>query len=213
MTGDARIARTGDVLLLSGWTRAWPGACVSMHACRVRLSRRAVLQSRRPLVPPGMELTAEQQDVVDTFRILGQLPPDSLGAYIISMAQTPSDVLTVVLLQRELGVQHIMRVVPLFETLDDLVNAPDTMRVLFANKWYAAHIAGEQECMIGYSDSGKDAGRLAAAWALYQAQETLAAIARESGARSCRDNAANRPGMLHSWRLIARMCARQVHCV
>jgi phosphoenolpyruvate carboxylase len=141
-----------------------------------------MVQSRRPLVPPGLNLTADQQDVVDTFRVLAQLPPDSLGAYIISMAQTASDVLIVVLLQRELGVRSIMRVVPLFETLDDLVDAPETMRKLFSNKWYSQHICGHQECMIGYSDSGKDAGRLAAAWALYQAQETLATIAREFSA-------------------------------
>ena len=137
------------------------------------------MQSRRPLVPPGMELTPKQEDVIETFRVLAQLPPDALGAYVISMAQTASDVLTVVLLQRELGMKHIMRVAPLFETLDDLIRAPETMRVLFSTQWYAQHIAGAQECMIGYSDSGKDAGRLAAAWALYQAQEALANIALE----------------------------------
>jgi phosphoenolpyruvate carboxylase len=142
----------------------------------------SLLQSRRPLMPPALDLTADMRDVVDTFRVLSQLPTDSLGAYIISMAQTASDVLVVVLLQRELGVRDVLRVVPLFETLDDLVNAQQTMRVLFSNKWYAKHIQGKQECMIGYSDSGKDAGRLAAAWALYEAQEALTDIAREYGA-------------------------------
>jgi phosphoenolpyruvate carboxylase len=142
------------------------------------------VQSKRPLVPPGLPLTSDQQDVVDTFRVLATLPADSLGAYIISMAQTASDVLIVVLLQRELGINQLLRVVPLFETLDDLKNAPETMRKLFSNEWYAKHIAGLQECMIGYSDSGKDAGRLAAAWALYEAQETLTALASEFGASS-----------------------------
>lgn len=112
------------------------------------------MQSKRPLFPLGLELTDDQRDVVDTFRVLATLPPDSLGAYIISMAQTASDVLAVVLLQRELGVKQLLRVVPLFETLDDLNNAPSTMRELFTNAWYFEHIAGEQECMIGYSDSG-----------------------------------------------------------
>jgi phosphoenolpyruvate carboxylase len=129
-----------------------------------------------------MDLSADQKDVIETFRVLAQLPPDSLGAYIISMAQTASDVLIVVLLQRELGVKSILRVVPLFETLDDLVNAQQTMRVLFQNAWYSEHIQGRQECMIGYSDSGKDAGRLAAAWGLYVAQEALMDIAQEFGA-------------------------------
>jgi phosphoenolpyruvate carboxylase len=140
------------------------------------------VQSKRPLFPPDLPLTPDQQDVVDTFRVLATLPSDSLGAYIISMAQTASDVLIVVLLQRELGVQKLLRVVPLFETLDDLTNAPSTMAELFGNPWYKQLIANKQECMIGYSDSGKDAGRLAAAWGLYQAQEQLMELASEHGA-------------------------------
>ncbi|KAF5835589.1 phosphoenolpyruvate carboxylase [Dunaliella salina] len=115
--------------------------------------------------------------------VLADLPSDSLGAYVISMARTASDVLAVVLLQRECGVRDILRVVPLFETLDDLNNAPATCRELFTNDWYKAHIKGVQECMIGYSDSGKDAGRLAAAWALYEAQENLVAVAEQHGVK------------------------------
>lgn len=63
-----------------------------------------------------------------------------------------------------------MRVAPLFETLDDLSNSEEQMSCLLSNAWYKGHIKGEQECMIGYSDSGKDAGRLAAAWGLYEVQ-------------------------------------------
>ena len=59
---------------------------------------------------------------------------------------------------------------PLFETLDDLDHSESAMEQLLGNPWYAAHIKGEQECMIGYSDSGKDAGRMAAAWGLYKVQ-------------------------------------------
>lgn len=72
--------------------------------------------------------------------------------------------------QRECGVKPVLRVVPLFETLDDLDHSEDAMRSLLGNAWYHSHIKGEQECMIGYSDSGKDAGRLAAAWGLYDVQ-------------------------------------------
>ena len=141
----------------------------------------ALLQSKRPLFPPELPLTADQQDVVDTFKVLATLPADSLGAYIISMAQTASDVLIVVLLQRELGIKDLLRVVPLFETLEDLKNATSTMQQLFSNPWYKKLINGKQECMIGYSDSGKDAGRLAAAWGLYQAQEELMELANSHG--------------------------------
>ena len=76
-----------------------------------------------------------------------------------------------------------LRVVPLFETLDDLHNAPATMRTLFSSEWYLNHIDGMQECMIGYSDSGKDAGRLAANWALYRCQEALVRLAKDAGVR------------------------------
>ncbi len=73
-------------------------------------------------------------------------------------------------LQREMGVRNFLRVAPLFETLDDLHNSKQAMTSLFSVDWYLKHINGEQECMIGYSDSGKDAGRLAAAWGLYEVQ-------------------------------------------
>lgn len=63
-----------------------------------------------------------------------------------------------------------LRVAPLFETLDDLHNSEASMESLLSNKWYCDQIGGRQECMIGYSDSGKDAGRLAAAWGLYEVQ-------------------------------------------
>jgi hypothetical protein len=55
-------------------------------------------------------------------------------------------------------------VAPLFETLDDLNAAEDTMETLFSLPWYRGQISGKQEIMIGYSDSSKDAGRLAAIW-------------------------------------------------
>lgn len=111
------------------------------------------------------------------------MPEDSLGAYVISMAKSASDVLAVVLLQRECGIKNYLRVVPLFETLDDLDNAPNAIRQLLSNEWYHNLIEGHQECMIGYSDSGKDAGRLAAAWALYKTQQKLVETAEEYDVR------------------------------
>ena len=60
--------------------------------------------------------------------------------------------------------------VPLFETLDDLHNSEESLRNLLSSQWYRDLINGTQEVMIGYSDSGKDAGRLAAAWGLYEVQ-------------------------------------------
>ena len=57
------------------------------------------LTGKRPLMPPTLQTSAEQADVINTFRTIAQLPPDSLGAYVISMARSASDVLAVVLLQ------------------------------------------------------------------------------------------------------------------
>jgi len=153
------------------------------------------LCSRRPLLPAafvkeatdskmkGSLLTPEVREVLATFAVLAELPRDSLGTYCISMAGAASDVLTVALLQREFGMSNPMRVAPLFETLDDLEAAPDSLRrLLQCTEYRQQYLASNlQEVMVGYSDSGKDAGRLAAAWGLYQAQEKLVSVASEFG--------------------------------
>lgn len=106
-----------------------------------------------------------------------------MGAYVISQAQTASDVLAVMLLQKQFGMTakngKMMRVVPLFETLDDLVNAPDVLDTLFQIPLYIGAIKNRQEVMVGYSDSAKDAGRLAACWALYKSQDQMAKMAEK----------------------------------
>lgn len=79
------------------------------------------------------------------------------------MASQPSDVLAVLLLLKETGCHYPMRVVPLFETLDDLNNAADCISALLDIDWYLGYTKGMQEVMIGYSDSAKDAGVMAAA--------------------------------------------------
>ncbi|KAK9078200.1 hypothetical protein SSX86_002257 [Deinandra increscens subsp. villosa] len=141
------------------------------------------LSGRRPLFGPDLPQTEEIADVLDTFHVLAELPSDCFGAYIISMATSPSDVLAVELLQRECRVIKPLRVVPLFEKLADLEAAPAAMTRLFSIDWYKNRIAGKQEVMIGYSDSGKDAGRLSAAWMLYKAQEKLVEVAKKYGVK------------------------------
>ncbi|RLM61216.1 hypothetical protein C2845_PM14G08810 [Panicum miliaceum] len=73
------------------------------------------LNGKRPLFGPDLPTTDEIADVLDTFRVIAELPADNFGAYIISMATAPSDVLAVELLQRECHVKTPLRVVPLFE--------------------------------------------------------------------------------------------------
>lgn len=121
----------------------------------------------------------EVRDVIETFRMAAAIHPESLGAYVISMAQSPSDVLAVEYLLARSGAR--LRVVPLFEQVDDLAGAATTIAKLLAIPEYRARIGGRQEVMIGYSDSAKDGGRLAANWALYTAQEALVQVCRDSG--------------------------------
>lgn len=141
------------------------------------------LRGKRPLFGADLPKTDEIRDVLDTFHVIAELPPDSFGAYIISMAMTPSDVLSVELLQRECRVVHPLRVVPLFEKLADLQSAPAVLARLFSVDWYRNQINGKQEVMIGYSDSGKDAGRLSAAWQLFKTQEELMSVAKQYGVK------------------------------
>ena len=141
------------------------------------------LQNPRPLTPAPLTPSAHVRDVLDTFAMIAETPPASLGAYVITMASAASDVLAVHLLQKDARVRHPMRVVPLFETSRDLENAPTVMNALLAMPWYRERIAGRQEVMIGYSDSAKDVGRLAAAWDLYQAQERIADVCRRGDVR------------------------------
>ncbi len=138
----------------------------------------AELGSKRPLIPGDMPASNEVQEVLDTFRALATLPRESLGAYVISMAHQPSDVLAVELLQKEARIAEPLRVVPLFETISDLKASHEVMARLLDLPWYRARIGGSLEIMIGYSDSSKDGGRLAAAWELYQAQERLVELCR-----------------------------------
>ena len=135
------------------------------------------LNSRRPLLPPHWKPSAEVQEVLDTCRVIAETDPGAFGIYIISMARQPSDVLAVQLLLKESGCTFRMPVAPLFETQNDLQNAAAVLNRLLSVDWYRGYIQGQQYVMIGYSDSAKDAGMLAANWAQYRAMEELVAIA------------------------------------
>jgi phosphoenolpyruvate carboxylase len=139
------------------------------------------LDGGQPLVPDDLELEEDAQEDLRTFRAIAMIPRQSLGAYVITMASQPSDVLAVALLQKEASVREPLRVVPLFETAADLRGAGETMSRLLSIDWYRRFIDRSQEVMIGYSDSAKDAGRFTAAWELFQAQEQIVAACREAG--------------------------------
>lgn len=137
------------------------------------------LEQQRPLIAKTIFDNPNIQDTLRTFKLISKLPRDGLGAYVISMAHVPSDVLAVVLLQREFGIKKILPVVPLFETHLDLANSSKVLETLFSFEAYRKMLNGSQQIMIGYSDSAKDVGILAASWAQYCAQEEMIRVANK----------------------------------
>ena len=121
----------------------------------------------------------ENNEVWSTFKVLADEPSECLGAYVISMTTSVSDILSVSFLQKEAKINDKLRVVPLFETLDDLINAKPIMESLFSKKWYRKLINNKQEVMIGYSDSSKDAGKICASWHQYKAQEEIVRLGKK----------------------------------
>ena len=121
----------------------------------------------------------ENNEVWSTFKTLSKEPPECLGAYVISMTTSASDILSVSFLQKEAEIKEKLRVVPLFETLNDLINAKSIMENLFSQNWYRKLINYNQEVMIGYSDSSKDAGKMCASWHQYKAQEEIIKLGKK----------------------------------
>lgn len=133
----------------------------------------AELNSNRPLLPYQWQPEESVKEVFDTCKVIAMAGDESIAAYVISMAKTPSDILAVCLLLKSANCQKNIPIVPLFETLDDLNNAKSVMQKLLDIPWYRNRIDGKQMVMIGYSDSAKDAGTFAASWAQYHSQEEL----------------------------------------
>ena len=139
------------------------------------------LASKRPLLPLDWQPSEPVKEVLDTCKIIAVQPREAFGAYVISMARTASDVLAVHLLLQEAGCPYRMDVCPLFETLDDLNNAEAVIQQLMGIDLYRGFIQNHQMVMIGYSDSAKDAGVMAAGWAQYHAMESLVKVAEAEG--------------------------------
>jgi len=126
----------------------------------------------------------------DVLATLGALRAAQAGygqlacqTWIVSMTRAPADVLEVLLLAREAGIQHL-EVVPLFEEIDELHECGRVLARLWASPTYREHLRAwgdRQQVMLGYSDSNKDGGYLASVWAIYGAQEELARVARQHG--------------------------------
>ena len=158
----------------------------------------AELSTRRPLVSPGAELSELARKELDitaaAARAVRVFGPQAVPNYIISMCQSVSDMLEAAVFLKEAGLLDASEgrpyapvgVVPLFETIDDLQRGSSIMEAVLAIPLYRAlvHARGEQqEIMLGYSDSNKDGGYLAANWALYRAELDLVEMADRTGIR------------------------------
>lgn len=139
------------------------------------------LSSKRPLIPNNWNPSPETKEVIDTCKVIAETPEEAIPVYVISMARTPSDVLAVHLFLKETNCPYYLPVAPLFETLNDLNNAEDVMKQLLNISWYRGVINNKQMVMIGYSDSAKDAGAIAAGWAQYRGQEALLKVCSDAG--------------------------------
>ncbi|HMO37437.1 MAG TPA: phosphoenolpyruvate carboxylase, partial [Gemmatales bacterium] len=163
------------------------------------------LTNPRPLVQRSWRGTGITAQVLDTFSVVRQahrkLGQETIQSYIISMTHGVSDVLEVLLLAKEQGLVKWVRpvsgdqqqevkleshlhIVPLFETIEDLDRSAGLMAALFQHPIYKQHLAWHgnfQEIMLGYSDSSKDGGYLAANWALHATQANLARVCHEYG--------------------------------
>ncbi|MCC6790249.1 MAG: phosphoenolpyruvate carboxylase, partial [Thermomicrobiales bacterium] len=149
----------------------------------------------RPLIPLNLDaLTPPAREVIETFRLIHELISGehrgAIRTYIISAAETPSDVLEVLLLMKESqladpgGGHARLEIAPLFEQGASLAAAKETMERLLAMPVYREAVRSwgdTQEVMIGYSDSNKEIGYLASSWALYAAQVELSRLFEEHG--------------------------------
>jgi phosphoenolpyruvate carboxylase len=156
--------------------------------------RSLLLSVRAPQVEAST--SPETRRVLDTFRAIKTIQDEAgepaASTYIVSMTRSPEDLLRILFLARETDLIDLsgkrpcsrLDVVPLFETLDDLDNAPFIMGALLDDPAYVKQLDARgrrQEVMIGYSDSSKDGGIVASSWGLYRAQEELSDLFKQAG--------------------------------
>jgi phosphoenolpyruvate carboxylase len=194
-----RIARTlVDPLILQVRTFG-----LHLHTLDIRQHARvhaaalqeAISDTIAPILPGGM--SAETSSVLETFRVVAEIKngcsPEAIRYYVISGAASVEDVLAVVRLARLGGVtvegserDPGLMPVPLFESIDDLRQAPAICRELWSRPDYRKLLASWdnwQEVMLGYSDSNKDGGMLTSTWEIFRAHRDLHNVAREAGVK------------------------------
>ncbi len=181
---DVRLQTTAISEILQHYQMTDDYAAMSEADRQALLTRE--IQSNRPLFPLVPHFSDTTNTIIETWRMIAEAhqrySPSAINTYIGSMTQLPSDVLTMLLFASEVGIADDLDLVPLFETVDDLKNAPETIRALFENGAYKQHLkmrGNRQQIMIGYSDSNKDGGYIASNWNLYLTQQALSEICDE----------------------------------
>jgi phosphoenolpyruvate carboxylase len=145
-----------------------------------------------PLPAPPSEDTMKLLDAMRTIaEVKRTYPPEAVQTYVISGARSVDDILAVVRLAETSGVRVAgteddpgLMPVPLFESIEDLRNAPEICRALWTRDDYARLLDSwgrRQEVMLGYSDSNKDGGMLTSTWEIFKAHRELHRVARDCG--------------------------------
>jgi phosphoenolpyruvate carboxylase len=154
-----------------------------------------ILADPRSLLLLHEDYSQETQQMLDVFNLIKKAHKTfgkrSITVYLISMTQSPSDILEVLVLAKEAGIYRLhadgsvesdLNVAPLLETIDDLTAGPKIMETLFQMPLYREHLQklnDQQEIMLGYSDGSKDGGTLTANWKLYKAQVEIHEMAKK----------------------------------
>ncbi|MBM4554579.1 phosphoenolpyruvate carboxylase [Rhodococcus hoagii] len=183
---------------LLAWSGVHPDYASLPEDERVALLTRE-LATRRPLAGPHAEfseLTTKELGILRAAAdAVDRIGPEAIPNYVISMCESVSDMLEAAILLAEVGLfdpdgeagpRCPVGIVPLFETIEDLRHGAETLTATLDVPLYRALVANRgdsQEVMLGYSDSNKDGGYLAANWALYRAELDLVRVAREKGIR------------------------------
>ncbi len=198
-----RIARTLiDPLILQVRTFG-----LHLHTLDIRQHARvhaaALQEAINDTIAPSLAggLSAQTASVLETFRVVAEVKqgcsPEAVRQYVISGASSVEDVLAVIRLARlggvtvegageGHGIDPGLMPVPLFESIEDLRNAPAVCRELWSRADYRKLLAswGDwQEIMLGYSDSNKDGGMITSTWEIFRAHRDLHVVAREAGIR------------------------------
>lgn len=171
----------------------WQVQTYGFHLAELEVRQHSAVHARvLHVLESGGERTEDVEEVLDVFRSIAFLQdrfgPSAAGRYIVSFTQSADDLIAVHRLAAYAvgagGTPPVLDVIPLFETFADLQAAPHILATVIAHEAFAARLAEtgrRMEVMLGYSDSSKDVGPVAANLALYTAQAEIAAWARASG--------------------------------